>query len=86
MTFENAIVVFDAMWPEHKAHVRGNFEHTWGSPAFVDYREAFVQAVTDETAAIEKQIWPTKIRNVFIWFVFSPLVWLALIVAIYHML
>jgi hypothetical protein len=53
MTFEHALIIFDKMDRKRRDRVARIFNLSWGSPAFSDWREAFVQAVEDEADAIE---------------------------------
>ena len=56
MTFENAKILFDAMDAARRDRVTRIFDLTWGSPSLEDWRDAFAQAVADESHAIEREM------------------------------
>jgi hypothetical protein len=53
MKFTHAVALFDAMDLDAKERVTRDFDLTWGSHAFRDWRDAFAAAVEIEADAIE---------------------------------
>lgn len=56
MTYRGALILFDWMWPEHKASVRHTFDLLRAETGYPDIRDCFVQAVESEANLIEREM------------------------------